>query len=158
MSVTDQIRDHQARCVAPLITLRMLAQGEMGLPLPRWVVVEVAQATGSVIAEAEAAGCEALSAVGAGRCHPGNGTFLRVRLDRLAAAASDAIDSARAGDYGEMRQHLRRFEALTSAIWTVEDALSGPHPASASRSDGSLGLAVRPSGGGSATLPDTFRR
>jgi hypothetical protein len=126
MSVADQIRDHQARCVAPLITLRMLAQGETGLPLPRWVVVEVAQATSTVIAEAEAAGCAALSVVGAGRGHPGNGTFLRVRLDRLARAASDAIDAARAGDFGEMRQHLRRFEALTSAIWPVEDALSSP--------------------------------
>jgi hypothetical protein len=134
MSVTDQIRDHQARCVAPLISLRMLAQGEMGVPLPRWVVVEVAQATGAVIAEAEAAGRAALTAVGASSDHPREGTFLRVRLDRLAAAASDAIDAARAGDYGEMRRHLRRFDALTSAIWTVQDALSSravpsPRPA-----------------------------
>ena len=57
MSVADQIYDHQARCLAPLISLRLLAQGEAGTPLPRWVVVEVAQATGTVLAEAEAAGC-----------------------------------------------------------------------------------------------------
>jgi hypothetical protein len=34
----------------------MLAQAEAGAPLPRWVVVELAQATGTVLAEAEAAG------------------------------------------------------------------------------------------------------
>jgi hypothetical protein len=125
MSVTDQIRDHQERCVAPLISLRMLAQGEAGAPLPRWVIVEVAQATGTVLAEAEAAGHAALTAVGAGGGDLGDRTFLRVRLDRLAAAADDAIAAARAGDPGEMRQHLRRFDALTSAIWTVQDAVYG---------------------------------
>ena len=122
MSVADQIKDHQARCLAPLTSLRMLAQGEAGVPLPRWVVVEVAQATGTVLAEAEAA---ALTTVGVNSDHPGDGTFLRVRLDRLAAAASDAITAARAGDPGEMRRHLRRFDALTSAIWTVQDAVYG---------------------------------
>ena len=81
MSVADQIKDHQARCLAPLTSLRMLAQGEAGVPLPRWVVVEVAQATGTVLAEAEAA---ALTTVGVNSDHPGDGTFLRVRLDRLA--------------------------------------------------------------------------
>ena len=123
MSAADQINDHQARCLAPLISLRMLAQGEAGTPLPRWVAAEVAQATGTVLAEAEAAARAALAVVGGD--HPANGTFLRVRLDRLAAAASDAITAARAGDSGEMRRHLRRFDALTSAIWTVQDAVYG---------------------------------
>jgi hypothetical protein len=131
MSVADQIQDHQARCVAPLISLRMLAQGEAGLPLPRWVVVEVAQATGTVLAEAEAASRAALTAAGVGGDHPGDGTFLRVRLDRLAAAANDAITAARAGDAGEMSRHLRRFDALTSAIWTVQDAMYGSRRLSA---------------------------
>jgi hypothetical protein len=121
MSVADQIKDHQARCLAPLISLRMLAQGEAGAPLPRWVVVEVAQSTATVLAEVEAAGRALLAAAGSG--HQGDGTFLRVRLDRLAAAASDAITAARAGDFGEMRRHLRRFDALTLAIWTVQDAV-----------------------------------
>ena len=128
MSVADQIKDHQARCLAPLTSLRMLAQGEAGVPLPRWVVVEVAQATGTVLAEAEAA---ALTTVGVNSDHPGDGTFLRVRLDRLAAAASDAITAARAGDFGEMRRHLRRFDALTSAIWTVQEAVYGSRRVSA---------------------------
>ena len=122
MSVADQIQDHEARCAVPLISLRMLAQGEAGAPLPRWVVVEVAQATSTVLAEAEAAGRAALAAVGVGGDHPGNGTFLRVRLDRLTVAADAAITAAHAGDSGAMRRHLRRFDALTSAIWTVQDA------------------------------------
>ena len=122
MPVADQIKDHQARCLASLISLRMLAQGEAGTPLPRWVVVEVAQATGTVLAEAEAAGRAVLAAAGD---QPGAGTFLRVRLDRLAAAADDAIAAARAGEYGEMRRHLHRFDSLTAAIWTVQDAVYG---------------------------------
>jgi hypothetical protein len=122
MSVADQIQDHEARCAVPLISLRMLAQAEAGAPLPRWIVVEVAQATGAVLAEAEAAGRAALAAVGVGGDRPGNGTFLRVRLDRLAAAADAAITAARAGDAAGMRRHVRRFDALTSAIWTVQDA------------------------------------
>ncbi len=125
MSVADQINDHQARCLAPLISLRMLAQGEAGTPLPRWVVVEVAQATGAVLAEAEAAGRAALSEGGASTGHPRDQTFLRVRLERLAVAANAAITAARAGDSAEMRVHLRRFESLTSAIWTVQDAVFG---------------------------------
>jgi hypothetical protein len=131
MSVDDQIRDHQARCVAPLISLQMLAQGEAGTPLPRWVVVEVARATGTVLAEAEAAGHAALTAAGARSDHPGGETFLRVRLDRLAAAADDATSAARAGDFGALRRHLRRFDALTSAIWTVQHAVYGSHRVSA---------------------------
>jgi hypothetical protein len=130
MSLADQIQDHQiqdhqARCMAPLISLRMLVQGEAGTPLPRWVVVEVAQATGTVLAEAEAVGRAALTAVGGSRGYRGDEAFLRVRLDRLAAAADDAIAAARAGDFGVLRGHLRRFDALTSAIWTVHDAVYG---------------------------------
>lgn len=127
MSVADLINDHQARCVAPLISLRMLAHGEAGTPLPRWVVAEIAQATGTVLAEAEAAGQAALAAA-LRRDHPGDQTFLRVRLDRLAAAADDAVTAARAGDCAEMSRHLHRFDALTSAIWTVQDAVYGVAP------------------------------
>lgn len=129
MSTADPIQEHQARCLAPLISLRMLAQGEAGVPLPRWVVVEVAQATNTVLAEVEAAGRAVLTAAGSG--HSGDGAFLWVRLDRLATAASDAIAAARAGDFGEMRRHLCRFDVLTSAIWTVQDAVYGSRRVSA---------------------------
>jgi hypothetical protein len=131
MSTADPIQEHQARCLAPLISLRMLAEGEAGVPLPRWVVVEVAQATNTVLAEVEAAGRAVLTAAGAGSSHPGDGTFLRVRLDRLATTASDAIAAARAGDFGEMRRHLCRFDVLTSAIWAVQDAVYGSRGVSA---------------------------
>ena len=56
MAVTDEIRDHQARCAVPLNSLRMLAHDDGGAPVPRRVVVEIAQATRAVLAEAEAAG------------------------------------------------------------------------------------------------------
>ena len=131
MSVADQIRDHQARCTAPLVSLRMLAQGEAGASLPRWVVVEIAQATAAVLAEAEAAGHAVLTAVGVSSGHPGEWTFLRVRLDRLAAAADDAIGAARAGNSAEMRRRLHRFDTLTSAIWTVQDSVYGSRRVSA---------------------------
>jgi hypothetical protein len=128
MSDTDQIQDHQARCLADLISLQMLARGEAGTPPPRWVVVEIARATSAILAEAEAAGRAALTAGGGGD-NRGSETFLRVRLDRLATAANDAIGSARAGNSAELRRHLRRFDVLTSAIWTVHDAVYGPRRA-----------------------------
>jgi hypothetical protein len=90
-------------------------------------VVEIAQATGAVVAEAEAAG-QAVLTTRPGDPHRGDGTFLRVRLDRLAAAAEDAVAAARAGDSAGLRRHLRHFDTLTAAIWTVQDALSVPHP------------------------------
>jgi hypothetical protein len=128
MSVANQIHDHQENCLVPLISLRMLAQGDAGTPLPRWVVVEVAKATSTVLVEAEAAGYAMLTAVGGWNGHPGAGPFLRVRLDRLAAAADDAITAAREGDASAMCQHLRRFDALASAIWTIQDAVYGVAP------------------------------
>ena len=56
------------------------------------------------------------------------GTFLRVRLNRLAAAAEDAIAAARAADSAGMRGQLRRFDSLTSAIWIVLHAVYAPLP------------------------------
>ena len=123
MSVADQIQDHRARCLAHLIKLRMLARDEAGTPPPRWMVVEIARATSAILAEAEAAGRAALAA--ADGKNRGGETFLRVRLDRLAAAANDTITAARAGNSAELRQHLDRFDVLTSAIWTVHDAMYG---------------------------------
>jgi len=125
MSVADQICDHQSRCLADLITLRMLAQGEAGVPSPRWVVVQVAQSTGAVLAEAEAAAQAVQNAASRGP-HPREETFLRARLKRLAASADDAIAAARAGNFAEMRRHLNRFDALTSAIWAVQHAVYDP--------------------------------
>jgi hypothetical protein len=124
MTAADEIRDHQARCQPHMFRLLMLARGEAGLGL---AAVEVGEATGAVIAEAEASSRAALAA-GADGSHPGAGTFLRVRLDRLTVAADEAIAAARHGNPADLRLHLLRFEALTSAIWTVQDSLYGQLP------------------------------
>ncbi len=149
----DQIEEHRARCQPHLVRLRMLAQGEAGAVLSRRVIVEIAQATGAIVAEAEAAGHELEAAGheggaagheggaaghggqaadqdgpgGNGPGHPAAGTFLRVRLNRLAAAAEAAIAAARAANSADMRCQLRRFDTLTAAIWTVLHAVYDPH-------------------------------
>jgi hypothetical protein len=125
MIIADKIEDHQARCQPHMLRLRMIACDEAGTVLTWQAVTEVIQATEAILAEAEAeaAGSDARAAAG-----PGAATFLKVRLSRLAAAASEAIAAAGDGDSGLLRRHLHRFEVLTSAIWTVQQAVSGPDP------------------------------
>jgi hypothetical protein len=118
MTVTDRAEDHQARCLPYLLTLRMLARGEIEAPGPWLAMAEVAQATDAILAEVELAGREVRAVTGGG---PGPGILLSVRLRRLAAAAGDAVAAAGAGDFTQLRRHLRRFETLTSAIWEVQD-------------------------------------
>jgi hypothetical protein len=48
-----------------------------------------------------------------------DGPFLRELLNYLTAAADDAIAAARIDDPTAMSDHLRRFDALTSVIWTM---------------------------------------
>ena len=43
-------------------------------------------------------------------------------------APLDPASGQRAGNAADLRRHLRRFDTLTAAIWTVQDALSGSHP------------------------------
>ncbi len=112
----------------------MIARDQAGTALPWGAVVEVIQATGAILAEAEASRNDTIAAAGAG---PAGGTFLSVRLSRLATAANDAIAAAGDGDSAQLRRHLRRFEVLTSAIWTVQQAVlrsyargSGPYRSS----------------------------
>ena len=81
-------------------------------------MAKVAEATDAILAEAEAAGRETRAVGGDG---PDPGIFLAVRLSRLAVAAGEAVAAAGAGDFTQLRRHLRRFEALTSAIWTVQE-------------------------------------
>lgn len=122
MDVAGEKDDHRARCVPHVLTLRLLARDEAEAPLPWLAAAEIASATEAILAEAEAAGRRTLAATGAG---PGTGIFLGVRLSRLAVAADDAITAAAAGDLAQLRRHLRRFDALTAAIWAVQDAI-GP--------------------------------
>ena len=121
MTITDKIEDHQARCQPYVLRLRMIAHDEAGTTLTWQAVTEVIQATEAILAEAKASGSDARAEAG-----PGTATFLNARLSRLAAAANDAIAAAGEGDSGLLRRHLHRFEVLTSAIWTVQQAVSGP--------------------------------
>jgi len=121
MTIADKIEDHQARCQPYVLRLRMIARDEAGTTLTWQAVTEVIQATEAILAEAKASGSDARATAG-----PGAATFLNVRLSRLAVAANDAIAAAGEGDSGLLRRHLHRFEVLTSAIWTVQQAVSDP--------------------------------
>jgi len=99
----------------------MLARGEGE---PAMTAAEASHATGAIVIEARAATGAALADRDSG--HPGAGTFLRVRLSRLARAAEEAIAAARDGDTAGLCRALHRFEALTSAIWTAQHAVCGP--------------------------------
>ena len=123
MTITDKIEDHQARCQPYMLRLRMIARDDPGTVLTWQAVTEIVQATTAILAEAKASGSDARPA-----SSPGAATFLNVRLSRLAAAANDAIAAAGDGDSGLLRRHLHRFEVLTSAIWTVQQAVSVPDP------------------------------
>lgn len=118
MTVADRTEGHQAHCRPHLLTLRMLAGDDAEAPSPWLAMAKVAQATDAILAEVEAAGREVRAATGGG---PDPGIFLSVRLSRLAGAAGVAVAAAGAGDFTQLRRHLRRFEALTSAIWTVQE-------------------------------------
>ncbi len=123
----------------------MLTPDEAGAVLSGRVIVDIAQATNAILAEAEAAGraaqaaqAAALSSLGWGSSgwsgswsqagQLASGTFLQVRLNRLSAAAQDAVAAALAANNAELRCQLRRFESLTTAIWTVMQAVYGPVP------------------------------
>jgi hypothetical protein len=118
MTTVDRIEEHQAQCLPHMLTLRLLVRDGAEAPLPWLAAAEVIRATKAILAEAQAASREVRAAAEGG---PGTGTFLDVRLSRLAAAADDAIAAAAAGNFAQLRRHLRRFEALTSAIWAVQD-------------------------------------
>jgi hypothetical protein len=121
MAVTagDEIHEHQIRCQPYLLELHMLGRVEAELAP---TAAEVGQATGAIIAEVGAAGA-ALTAAGRGGRHPGAGPFLQARLNRLTTAAEEAIAAAQDGNSAALRRVLHRFEALTSAIWAVQDAV-----------------------------------
>jgi len=115
MTVADQTEGHRARCLPHLLQLRMLASDTPEAAFPWLSAGEVTQAMQAILAEVEAE--VRVTAEGG----PAIGMFLGVRLTRLATAADEAIAAAWAGDFAQLRRHLRRFETLTSAIWTVQD-------------------------------------
>ena len=124
MTIADTIEAHQARCLPHLLTLRMIAHAEAAPVLTSRTVIEIAQATQAILAEAETAADDArAAAVSAGGS--GAAILVQVRLNRLTAAAADAIAAAGVADCAQLRCHLHRFVTLTTAIWTVQQALYG---------------------------------
>jgi hypothetical protein len=123
MTADEEIRDHQARCEPYLLQLQIFAHGHYG-PMP--TAAEVAQATGVIIAEVGAGSHAASAAAGYRRAGSGTGMFLQVRLDRLSTAAEEAVAAARDGNFAVLSRVLRRFDALTTAIWTVQLAVYEP--------------------------------
>ena len=121
MTVADAIHDYRERCLPHLIRLRMLSTEQSPGP-SAGVAAEVGRATGAVLTQAQAASRVALAGSRDRRSDQGPGAFLGARLARLRTAAEDAVSAARSGNAAALRQRLVRFDALTSAIWTAQDA------------------------------------
>jgi hypothetical protein len=128
MTFGDQIREHQSQCHPHLCRLRWLARDEDELTVPRQVAAGVREATSAVIAQADVTIRAAQAATPDRSREPAMEAFMRVRLTRLADAADEAVQAACACDTPRLRSVLRRFEALTSAIWTVQEDLYGTLP------------------------------
>jgi hypothetical protein len=129
MDLAAVVRKHHSHCVLDLLRLRMLARDDIGAPLPPGVAHQVGDATSLILAEAEAAERATLATV-AGSDSATSGTpvarFLAARLARLTGAAADAVAAAENGNAHAMRLHLRRFDSLASATWTVQLAMCAP--------------------------------
>lgn len=123
MAAQCDIRDHHVRCEPHLARLQMAERYEVDDPIPPDIPDVVARATSAVLAEAQAAGCLIVTAIANGQRRAVT-TFLDARLGRLAAAAGEAVTAAEDGNDAALRRHLRRFQVLTSALWTVQLELS----------------------------------
>jgi hypothetical protein len=131
------IRDHHVRCEPHLGRLQIMTRYEASEPLPPGLPDEVAESASAVLAEAQAAGRVMVAALASGQRRAVT-AFLDVRLGRLATAAGEMAAAAEDGDVAALRRHLRKFEVLTSALWTVQLELSAqaeppPSPRSAAR-------------------------
>ena len=124
-AAADRTRGYYARCVPLLARLRLLARQDAGAPLPPGAAGEVGHAATAIVAEADAAGHAAVAAV-AESDRNSAAVFLAARQARLAVAAADLVAAAADGSAASLSRHLRRFEALTSALWTVQHAICAP--------------------------------
>ena len=123
MTAPSDIRDHHVRCQLHLARLQMMARYQADEPHPPDLPDEVIEATGAVLAEAQAAGRVTVAALASGQRRAVT-ALLEARLGRLAAAAGEMAAAAEDGDVAALRRHLRKFEVLTSALWTVQLELS----------------------------------
>jgi hypothetical protein len=127
MTLDDQVRDHLSRCQRQLLALRMLAFGQDSTAESRQTAA-IRDVTNAIITEAEAMSRAALEPRGSGQrvsAQQGSEVFIWVRVARLAMAADGAVSAARCGDAAALRDQLRHFDTLASALWTVDDAVSG---------------------------------
>lgn len=120
MTFVGQVDNRRSRCRQQLARMSLLAPDHDAMARPPRVAADVREVTNAIIAEMEAA-CRAV--IGNARYEPGAETFLWVRVARLAATADRAVSAARRGDVAELRGHLRHFETLALAVWTVQDAI-----------------------------------
>ncbi len=119
MNTADDVRGHQARCGPHLAWLWMLTVGTPAAPLADGVAGQVTKATSAILAEVKAAERATLAPAADGRT-AGTQPLLAARLTRLEHAADDAVASARDGNAVTLRDQLRRFGTLTSAMWTIQ--------------------------------------
>ena len=138
MTAAHRARECYTRCVLRLARLRLLAGGGAGAPLPPGAAGEVGQAARAIVAETGAAGQAAVAAVAESR-RGSAAVFLAARQARLAAAADEVVAAAADGSAAALSRPLRRFEALTTALWTVQSDLrpASPPPAGAPGGTGS---------------------
>ena len=142
MIASDAVHAHQARCAPHMARLWMLAGRPGGAPLRPCAVQQVIEATDAILAEVRVSGNDMLPAADRGaagsappsrgaprgapgrvrppRGAPGRVPLLAARLTRLENAALQMIDSARSGEAAALRTQITRFDALTSAMWTIQ--------------------------------------
>ncbi len=116
----------------------------LATPLPPGAVGEVGQAARAIVAETGAAGKAAVAAVAESR-RGSAAVFLAARQARLVAAADEVVAAAADGSAAALSRPLRRFEALTTALWTVQSDLrpASPPPAWRTRAGPAPGCARR---------------
>ena len=135
MTAAHRARERYTRCVLRLARLRLLAGDGAGPPLPPGAAGEAGQAARAIVAETGAAGQAAVAESRRGSA----AVFPAARQARLAAAADEVAAAAEDGSAAALPRPLRRFEALTPALWTVQSGLrpAGPAPARAPGGTGS---------------------
>jgi hypothetical protein len=137
MTAAHRTRECYARCVPRLARLRLLAGDGAAAPLPPGAAGEVGKAARAIVAETGAAGYATVAAMAESR-RGSAAAFLAVRQARLVAAADDVAAAAQDGSAAALSRPLRRFEALTTALWTVQSDLRPASPAGVRGKAGSL--------------------
>jgi hypothetical protein len=120
MTYRDQGFRHRTQCTEQLCQLNLLIRAEEVPAAAPDLAAEVRDRTNAVIAEVEAS---SRAVIGSGPRDPGAETFLYVRVIRLALTADEAVDAARRGETALLRAALRNFDAMVSAVWTVQHAV-----------------------------------